>query len=149
VTDPLIGDPVVTATAYANRLVKISAAVRGHLHTPDILGVQEAENLTVLQDLAARIDADATAAGQPAPGYTAYLLEGNDVGGIDVGFLVTSRVTVQSVVQHGLTDTYTNPVNGLQEILNDRPTLSIRATIAAEPGTLPAEIVRSSITCGP
>jgi endonuclease/exonuclease/phosphatase family metal-dependent hydrolase len=141
VNDPLIGDPVVTATAYANRLVKISAAVRGYLHTPDILGVQEAENLTVLQDLAARIDADATAAGQPAPGYTAYLLEGNDVGGIDVGFLVTSRVTVQSVVQHGLTDTYTNPVNGLQEILNDRPTLSIRATIAAEPGTLPAEIV--------
>ena len=141
VNDPLIGDPVVTATAYADRLIKISAAVRGYLHTPDILGVQEAENLTVLQDLAARIDADATAAGQPAPGYTAYLAEGNDVGGIDVGFLVTSRVTVQSVVQHGLTDTYTNPVNNLQEILNDRPTLSIRATIAAEPGTLPAEVV--------
>jgi predicted extracellular nuclease len=141
VNDPNVGDPVVTATAYANRLIKISAAVRGFLHTPDILGVQEAENLTVLQDLAARIDADATAAGQPAPGYTAFLLEGNDVGGIDVGFLVTSRVTVQSVVQHGLTDTYTNPVNGLQETLNDRPSLSIRATVAAEPGTLPAEVV--------
>jgi predicted extracellular nuclease len=141
VNDPNVGDPVVTATAYANRLIKISAAVRGFLQTPDILGVQEAENLTVLQDLAARIDADATAAGQPAPGYTAFLLEGNDVGGIDVGFLVTSRVTVQSVVQHGLTDTYTNPVNGLQETLNDRPSLSIRATVAAEPGTLPAEVV--------
>lgn len=141
VNDPAIGEPVVTATAYANRLIKISAAVRSYLHTPDILGVQEAENLTVLQDLAARIDADATAAGQPAPGYTAYLVEGNDVGGIDVGFLVTSRVTVQSVVQHGLNDTYTNPVSGLQDLLNDRPTLSIRATIAAEPGTLPAEVV--------
>lgn len=141
VNDPAIGEPILTATAYANRLVKISAAVRSYLHTPDILGVQETENLTVLQDLAARIDADATAAGQPAPGYTAVLLEGNDVGGIDVGFLVTSRVTVQSVVQHGRTDTYTNPVNGLQETLNDRPSLSIRATVAAEPGTLPAEVV--------
>lgn len=141
VNDPAIGDPVVTATAYADRLTKISTAVRGYLHAPDILGVQEAENITVLQDLAARIDADAAAAGQPAPGYTAHLVEGNDVGGIDVGFLVTSRVTVHSVVQHGPNDTYTNPVNGLQETLNDRPSLSIRATIAAEPGTLPAEVV--------
>lgn len=141
VNDPLIGEPVVTATAYANRLIKLSAAVRTYLHTPDILGVQEAENLTVLQDLAARIDADATAAGQAAPGYTAVLVEGNDVGGIDVGFLVASRVTVQSVVQHGLTDTYINPVTGLPDLLNDRPSLSIRATVAAAPGTLPAEVV--------
>lgn len=141
VNDPNVSDVAVTPAAYANRLIKLSATVRDYLHTPDVLGVQEAENLQVMQDLAARIDLDASAAGQPAPGYVAYLVEGNDVGGIDVGFLVASRVTVQSVVQHGPDDVYTNPVTGLPDLLNDRPSLSLRATIAAEAGTLPAEVV--------
>ena len=136
-----VGDVVLTPAAYALRLGKTSAAIRDYLHAPDVVGVQEAENLTVLQDLAARIDADALAAGQPAPGYQAFLVEGNDVGGIDVGFLAASRVTVQSVVQHGLTDTFVDPADGSIDLLNDRPSLSLRATVAAAPGTLPAEVV--------
>lgn len=139
--DPAIGDPVATPAAYANRLTKLSATIRDYLHAPDILGVQEAENLLVLQDLAARIDQDAVAAGQPLPGYTAYLEEGNDVGGIDVGFLVAARVDVQSVVQHGAGDIYTNPLNGADELLNDRPSLSLRASVAAQPGTLAGEVI--------
>lgn len=141
VNDPGIGDPVPTAAAYALRLGKLSLAIRDYLHAPDIIGVQEAENLTVLQDLAARIDADAAAAGQPAPGYQAFLVEGNDVGGIDVGVLASARVTVQGVTQHGKDDVYTNPLTGQDELLNDRPSISMRATIAAAPGTLPAEVV--------
>ncbi len=141
VNDPAIGDPIVTPVAYANRLTKLSATIRDYLHTPDVVGVQEAENLLVLQDLAAKIDRDATANGQAPPGYTAHLLEGNDVGGIDVGFLVAARVAVQSVVQFGKDDHYTNPLNGQLELLNDRPSLALRGTIAAAPGTLPAEIV--------
>ena len=139
--DPGINDVALTPAAFAVRLGKTSAAIRDYLHAPDVVGVQEAENLTVLQDLAARIDADALAAGQPAPGYQAFLVEGNDVGGIDVGFLAASRVTVQSVVQHGLTDTFVDPTDGSVDILNDRPSLSLRATVAAAPGTLPAEVV--------
>jgi predicted extracellular nuclease len=89
------------------------------------------ENLTTLQTVAARVNADAVAAGLPDPGYTAYLVEGNDIGGIDVGLLVKTapvaggvpRVEVVSVVQEGLTTTYTNPNTGGQEILNDRPPL--------------------------
>lgn len=141
VNDPAIGEPVLTPAAYSLRLGKLSRAVRDYLHAPDILGVQEAENLTVLQDLAARIDADALAAGQPAPGYTAHLLEGNDVGGIDVGVLVGARVSVESVTQHGRDDTYVNPLTGLPELLNDRPSISVRARLAPAPGTLPAEVV--------
>ena len=141
VNDPATDDPVPTAAAYDLKLAKLSAAIRGYLHAPDILGVQEAENIVVLQDLADRIDADALAASQPPPGYTAHLVEGNDIGGIDVGFLTASRVTVANVTQHGDTDTYTNPLNGAQELLNDRPSLSLRATVAAAPGTLPAPIV--------
>ena len=60
------------------------------LRSPDILGVVEVENLAILQRLAARINADAVAAGDPDPQYVAYLEEGNDIGGIDSGFLVKS-----------------------------------------------------------
>ena len=89
------------------------------------------ENLSTLQTLAARIGTDAVAAGQPDPAYVAYLVEGNDIGGIDVGLLVKTaplargvpRVDVVSVVQEGLTTTCTNPNTGGQEILNDRPPL--------------------------
>ena len=141
VDDPAIGDPVPTADAYQTKLAKLSAAIRGYLHTPDILGVQEAENITVLQDLAARIEADALAASEPPPGYTAHLVEGNDIGGIDVGFLKASQVTVSSVVQHGAADTFVDPTDGSMDLLNDRPSLSLHATVAAVPGTLPAQIV--------
>src|SRR5690606_26002521 len=107
--DPAIGEPVLTPVAYQTRLDKASMAIRDYLHAPDILAVQEMENLTVLQDLAARIGEDAIASGQPDPQYAAYLEEGNDVGGIDVGYLVSTaevgagipRVQVLGVSQEG------------------------------------------------
>ena len=87
------------------------------------------ENLTTLQAVAAKINSDAvTIDAQPNPNYTAYLSEGNDVGGIDVGFLVKqSRISVVSVTQFGLTTTITNP-DSSTSILNDRPPLLLRAT---------------------
>ena len=139
--DPATNDPVLTATAYANRLAKASLIVREYLRSPDIIGVQEAENLTVLQDLAAKIDADAAAASQPPPGYTAYLEEGNDIGGIDVGFLVRSHVTVHSVLQWRKDETYVNPVNGMDELLNDRPSLVLDADVNGPTDLLPAHVV--------
>jgi predicted extracellular nuclease len=86
----LIGEPILTATAYANRLNKASLAIRNVLRSPDVIGMVEIENLTVLQTLATKVNTDAVAAGQPNPNYVAYLVEGNDIGGIDVGFLVKS-----------------------------------------------------------
>ena len=132
---------MASPAAYQLRLGKLSAAIRGYLHAPDVVGVQEAENIEVLRDLAARIDADALAAGQPAPGYVAHLFEGNDVGGIDVGFLTAARVTVSALTQHGLADTFVNPTDGSIDLLNDRPSVSMRVRIAAAPGTLPADAV--------
>ncbi len=136
VNDPAIGEPVLTTTAYNNRLGKASLAIRNFLRSPDILGVTEVENLTTLQALATRINTDATAAGQPNPQYTAHLVEGNDVGGIDVGFLVrtspvtgtTPRVVVNSVVQENKTALFTN-ANSSTETLHDRPPLRLMATI--------------------
>lgn len=131
IDDPGIADVALTPEAFERRLRKASAAIRNVLKAPDILAVVEMEKLITLQALASRIDSDALAAGQPAPQYAAYLERGNDVGGIDVGFLVkqNGRVTVQSVTQLGKTATFVNPANGASELLNDRPPLVLRATI--------------------
>jgi hypothetical protein len=139
--DPATDDPVLTSTAYATRLGKASLVVRNYLRAPDIIGVQEAENLTVLQDLAARIDLDATAASQSTPGYHAYLEEGNDIGGIDVGLLVRANVDVHSVLQWRPDETYINPRTGMPELLNDRPSLVVDAAVHGPAGTLPAHVV--------
>ena len=42
------------------------------------------ENLTTLQAVATKVNNDSVTAGDPDPNYTAYLVEGNDIGGIDV-----------------------------------------------------------------
>jgi predicted extracellular nuclease len=126
--DPGTGEPVLTAIAFQNRLNKASLAFRQVLRLPDIAGVSEVENLTTLEALAARINADAVAAGLPDPGYAAYLVEGNDPGGIDVGFLVrSSRLTVLGVRQEGKDATYSSPSSPGPETLNDRPPLVLEA----------------------
>jgi uncharacterized repeat protein (TIGR01451 family) len=145
VNDPGISDVALTATAFNNRLNKASLAIRNVMRTPDIIGVVEMENLTTLQAVAARVNTDAVAAGDPDPAYQAYLVEGNDVGGIDVGFLVKTaggRVSVVDVTQEGKDTTYINPNNNQPEILNDRPPLILRAVIQHPSGpTFPVTVI--------
>ncbi|MBI1761578.1 MAG: putative Ig domain-containing protein [Acidobacteria bacterium] len=150
VDDAGVSDVALTTTAFNNRLNKASLAIRNVLRAPDIIGVEEMENLTTLQALATKINNDAVAASQPNPNYTAFLVEGNDVGGIDVGFLVktafvvgsTPRVTVVDVTQEGKTTTYTNPNNGAQETLNDRPPLRLSAVVNHADGrTFPITVI--------
>lgn len=154
VNDPALGEPVLTDTAFNNRLNKASLAIRNVLRTPDVLGIVEAENLSTLQALATKINSDAVAASQPNPNYVAYLVEGLDIGGIDVGFLVkSSRVSVISVVQEGATTTFVNPA-GQTEVLNDRPPLVLQAAVSGFPFTVIVNHLRSLIdiddpTAGP
>lgn len=141
VNDPATSDPVLTTTAFNNRLNKASLIIRNVQRYPDVIGVQEVENLTTLQAVAAKVNADAQSIDAlPDPQYTAYLSEGNDIGGIDNGFLVKqSRVSVVDVTQieqpgcdHVTPSTcnnYTNPNDGTLDILNDRPPLVLRATV--------------------
>ncbi len=136
INDPATSDVALTPAAYANRLSKASQQIRVNLAAPDIVSVIEMENLTTLQAIATKISADG------GPSYTAYLVEGNDVGGIDVGFLVktsfvvgtTPRITVGSVTQFGLTATYLNPTTNTQDLLNDRPPLVLTATVNSATG---------------
>jgi predicted extracellular nuclease len=134
--DPSVSDVVLTTTAFNNRLNKASLAIRNMLNLPDVIGVEEMENLTTLQSVATKINNDEVAASRPNPNYVGYLVEGNDVGGIDVGFLVkSSRVSVNSVTQYNKTETFIDPNTGSSATLNDRPPLVLRASITQPSGT--------------
>jgi len=126
------GAVTLTPEALDKRLAKAALAICDYLKAPDILGAVEVENLRVLQLLSERIDATCAT----RPGYVPYLQPGNDVGGINVGFLVSSRLTadgvarveVLDVAQFGKETTLANP-NGTTSLLNDRPPLRLRARV--------------------
>ncbi len=138
------GAPTLTAAALDKRLTKTSSAICDFVKAPDILGVVEVENLRVLGLLADRINATCAS----APAYVPYLVQGNDVGGINVGFLVSnrsigtvSRVEVVEVVQFGK-DTVLNNPNASTSLLNDRPPLLLRAIVHQDNGaTYPVTVV--------
>lgn len=139
VNDPNVSDAVLTTTAFNNRLNKASQAVRQVMRSPDVIGIVEMENLSTLQAVATKINDDTAGETGRNPNYQAYLVEGNDIGGIDVGFLIkASHVNVVDVTQIELPgcvataatcNTFINPNTGLAELLNDRPPLVLRATI--------------------
>jgi predicted extracellular nuclease len=144
--DPGVSDVALTAAALEHRLKKTSLAIRTVMRSPDILGVEEAENLSVLQTLAARVNSDTVNGGGADPGYQAFLVEGNDIGGIDVGFLVkSSRVTVVDVTQEGKDTTYIDPNSGQPALLNDRPPLILRASVALPSGAVPITVIANHL----
>ncbi|MEM1128523.1 MAG: lamin tail domain-containing protein [Bacteroidota bacterium] len=109
-----------TNSDFAQRTSKFSRYIREVLQAPDILAVQEVGTLGALQALAAQIQAD-----DASVVYTAFLVEGNDVGGIDVGYLVRSTVTVDAVTQLAATETL--PFDG--SLLHDRPPLLLEGSV--------------------
>ena len=114
---------------YTRRLGKSAAYIVDVMRSPDILAIQEIESLQVLQNLAVAVNAlDASV------NYTAYLVEGNDIGGIDVGFLVQDNIQVGSVTQLGAAETLS--VDG--SLLHDRPPLLLEGTIK---GTFPVSVM--------
>ncbi|MDQ3494625.1 MAG: lamin tail domain-containing protein [Pseudomonadota bacterium] len=132
------GGPTLTAAALDRRLAKASAAICDFLKAPDILGVVEVEGLRVLNLLAERINASCPR----APAYVAFLEPGNDPGGINVGFLASTRaigpggeprVVPLQVQQYGKDATTPNP-NGSTSVLNDRPPLLLRAVVRQDNG---------------
>lgn len=134
IDDPVVDDTVVSTVEYQRRRTKFRRYILDVLGAPAVVGVQEAEKLAVLQALAADI-----AAANPAVVYTAYLAEGFDVGGIDVGFLVREDiVAVNAVTQLATTETYINPITMLPELLHDRPPYLLEGTWASSHG--PAQV---------
>jgi hypothetical protein len=133
--DPRTGDVVLTGEAFARRIDQIAGAITALLRGPDLIEVQEAETFAVLEALTRRLGG----------GYRAFLEEGNDPGGIDIGFLVnTARITVISVQQEGRTAVYTTP-SGATATLHDRPPLVLRGRIGDFPFRAVAVHLRSLI----
>ena len=123
------GEPVPSATDYQNRLAKFSRYIREVLLAPEIIAAQEVENLNALQDLADKLAAD-----DAALTYTPYLIEGNDVSGIDVGYLVRGNVQVHNVAQLGTSELLSVD----NSLLHDRPPLQLDATM---PGGIPLTVL--------
>lgn len=108
---------------------KTATVIRGLLRSPEIVAVQEVENLDVLRALA-----------RETGDYEAHLLEGNDIGGIDVGFLTRrDRVRVETVVQEGRDQSYQGGR------LWERPPLVARLQVAGVPLTAIVVHLRSLI----
>ena len=138
--DPGIREDIVTSEAFSRRLRKISTAVLTTMSTPDVIGIVEVENLSALKRLADKINSDAVAVQKPDPKYEAYLIDGNDGRGIDVGFLVKStKVKVLEVKQLGKNDKYKHPVSKDDVILNDRPPLMLRGSVTGPNSDKPFE----------
>lgn len=127
--DPALTEPVLTAATWERRLQRTARALVEELGAPDLLAVQEAENLAALAALAEATNAAAAASGRN-PRYTPFLLEGQDPGGIDVGFLVaTSRLEVREVRQ----EEKDARLSFDGSPLFDRPPLLIRVAVRRAP----------------
>ncbi|HKX29797.1 MAG TPA: lamin tail domain-containing protein [Blastocatellia bacterium] len=125
-----------TNANFTDRLNKASMAIRNVMRSPDIIGLEEIGDLETLTALADQLNSDS---GASNPGYQAYLLEGDDSfpNDIDVGLLIkSSRVNVVSITQEGKGVRFTDPTDGSQDVLFERPPLVLRATIPAPGGSL-------------
>lgn len=126
----ITSEAILPKEVFKNRLNKVSLAIRNVLAMPDVLGIIEVENLKVMQKIATKISADAIAAGQPDPKYTAYLEDGNDFRGINVGYLVKSeKIKVLEVKQLAGDVKLNYPGGSAEEKLFDRPPLMLRAEV--------------------
>jgi predicted extracellular nuclease len=89
--DPGKDDEVSSPSDFAAGLDRRANSIARYMGSPDVIGVQEAEKIEVLQDLAAQPSLIAT-------GYRPVLVEGTDSRGLDVGLLYNSgRLGLRSV----------------------------------------------------
>jgi uncharacterized repeat protein (TIGR01451 family) len=108
---------------------KAALAIRNVMRYPDVIGHVEILNLATLQALAAQVNSDALAAGDPNPLYEARLIPAPGGGTQHLGFLVkTSRVQIDSVTQERASETWVDP-GGTTALLHDRPPLVLHATL--------------------
>lgn len=83
---------LLTQKAYENRINSLINKIVNGFTSPDVLALQEIENIEILHDLVHRLKSYGLS-------YQAVLQEGNDVSGIDVGYLVNTRYRVKKQQQ--------------------------------------------------
>ena len=130
INDPLINDfdeDNTTQAEFLARSAQASLYFRTKMHSPDIIFLQEIENIESVQAIADRMNTD-----DPSHTYSAYLEVGNDIGGIDIGILTKETVSNITITQLGANETLAYnppPPPELPRKLHDRPPLLIKATI--------------------
>ncbi len=131
---------IIDAAEYAEKRDGVVDAIGRLLQAPDVIAVQEVgdnnhlgqsggtTSLETLEDVGARLGALGYGT------YTAYMLEGNDNRGIDVGFLVKSTVAVVSgpTQRGGLTAA--GSCSDVSGRLFDRPPLFIEVDLGTAVG---------------
>ncbi|MCP4492561.1 MAG: hypothetical protein GY820_35425 [Gammaproteobacteria bacterium] len=86
-------EKVVSSKAYRQRISGIADKIQWQFGFPQIIALQEVENLKVLGDVAKAVVKN------NGPSYQPILLEGNDRSGIDVGFLINSGFAIRQQYQ--------------------------------------------------
>ncbi len=132
--DPGVSDPVVLPEEFESRIAKASLYIRTVLGSPDVVVLEEVENLGVANALASRLATD-----DPGTSYTAYLMEGHDVGGIDIGMLVRSAIAVSSVTQLGHLEEF--EFDGNTSFLHDRPPLVLQGNYVGNDAPFPVTVI--------
>ena len=116
-----VGAVAITPAAYARRLNKAALAIVNYLGQPDIVALEEVQDLATLTDIADAVNAMA------GTSYTPYLAVGNDPNSLNLGFLVsTTTVVVDSVSQESKALTYTT-TSSTTAPLWERPPLVLNA----------------------
>ncbi len=114
-------------TGTATKQAKASLAIRNFLNFPDVLATIEMNQPAALVALAAQVNADAVAAGQPNPNYQTRIVTPPNPGQQNIGFLVKSDVTIVSATQALADRRFTDPTDGSSDITFDRPPLILEA----------------------
>jgi len=126
-------DFVASSEEYAVRRAKFADYIVNVLGAPDILAVQEVEKLGVLEDLAT----DIAALPDSTVNYSALLVEGNDIGTIDVGFLVRDNVAVDAITQINKDEILEFDMS----LLHDRPPLLLEGRIVGDGADYPIAVM--------
>ncbi len=132
-------DRVVNSEAdYDVKLTKLANSIIQNMLLPDVIALQEVESVATLDDLSARIatlSADAVL-------YDSYLIQGNDRGEINNGFLVNpARVSVDSVQQLAGDECLSSD----NTPLHDRPPLLLRARFVHEGANWPFLVMNNHL----
>lgn len=139
-TGATTGSVAVTSAAYATRISKAAQALVNSLGKPDILSLQEVQDLPTLTDLATAVNTLGNVT------YTPYLVPGNDPHSLNLGFLVNANTLVtDSVTQVEQASTYTT-TSGSSATLWERPPLVLQAEFVRVGKNYPVTVINVHLT---
>lgn len=130
-------DDVPTPQAHELHLSKLALTIRDVMVTPDVISVEEAENLEALEELASRPELKEF-------NYQPLIIEGRDPRGIDNAFLYRAdRVTPSDIKQ---LDPKAESVSGRQTPVYTRPPLLASFVPTEAPDATPVTVAVNHFT---